>query len=191
MFDVASDRRAGLLVPLFSCATTKSWGIGELADLPAVAAWLKAAGQRAIQLLPINEMAPAQHSPYSAISAMAIDPIYIRVPDVPEFVAIGGEAALNAADRAELRDVRHAARVDYATIRRLKSMWLRRAFEQFVDTEWRADTSRALSLSRFITEQAWWLDEYGLFRALHAQQDERPWTEWPPELQRRDSSALG
>ena len=58
-----------------------------------LAAWLAAAGQRVLQLLPLNEMAPGQQSPYSAISAMAIDPIYITVPSVPEFVALGGEAA--------------------------------------------------------------------------------------------------
>ena len=28
-------------------------------------------------------------------------------------------------------------------------------------------------------EHAWWLDDYALFRALHARHEERPWTEWP------------
>ena len=56
--------------------------------------WLSGAGQRILQLLPINEMAPGQQSPYSAISSMAIDPIYIRLPGVPEFAAMGGEASL-------------------------------------------------------------------------------------------------
>src|SRR5438445_13748672 len=39
--------------------------------------------------LPI--LAPGQHSPYSAISAMAIDPIFISLRNVPEFEALGGE----------------------------------------------------------------------------------------------------
>ena len=42
-------------------------------------------------MLPLNEMAAGQQSPYSAVSAMAIDPIFIRLPDVPEFAALGGE----------------------------------------------------------------------------------------------------
>ena len=57
----------------------RSWGIGEIGDLAPLTAWLAAGGQRALQLLPINEMAPSQQSPYSAISAMAIDPIYISL----------------------------------------------------------------------------------------------------------------
>ena len=143
-------RHTGVLVPLFSCSSTTSWGIGDLGDLAPMAAWLAAGGQRVMQLLPLNEMAPGQHSPYSAISAMAIDPIFIRVPDVPEFDAIGGEVALGAADRDELERVRRAPRIDYAAVRRLKSDWLRVTFDRYVDREWRRETKRARSLRRFI-----------------------------------------
>ena len=72
MTDRAAGRRAGLLIPLFSCPSAASWGIGEIGDVGTMAAWLAGAGQRVLQLLPINEMAPGQQSPYSAISAMAM-----------------------------------------------------------------------------------------------------------------------
>ena len=87
-----SGRRAGLLVPLFSIPSTNSWGVGEIGDLPAFGRWVRACGISAVQLLPINEMAEGQSSPYSALSAMAIDPIFITVTDVPEFVAAGEDA---------------------------------------------------------------------------------------------------
>ena len=48
-------RRAGLLIPLFACPSSTSWGIGEIGDLPVVASWLAAAGQRVLQLLPIKD----------------------------------------------------------------------------------------------------------------------------------------
>ena len=51
--------------------------------MPALARWMRGAGLRVLQVLPLNEMAPGQASPYSAISAMALDPIFISVPDVP------------------------------------------------------------------------------------------------------------
>src|SRR5437773_11032782 len=162
MSTLARRRRAGLLIPLFSCPSAASWGIGDIGDLPPLAAWLAAAGQQVLQLLPINEMAPGQQSPYSAISAMAIDPIFIRVSDVPEFEAIGGELALGAADRGDLDRVRRAPRIDYTTVRRLKNDWLRIAFERYVDREWKRETRRALYLKRFIGEQAWWIEEYAL-----------------------------
>src|SRR5471030_1515372 len=151
-------RRAGLLIPLFSCPSSGSWGIGDIGDLEPVTAWLADAGLRVLQLLPLNEMAPGQQSPYSAISAMAIDPIFIRVPDVAEFAALGGEAALAPADRDALALVRGARRVNHDAVRRLKQTALRAAFERFVEAEWRRDTERARSLRAYLREQAWWIE---------------------------------
>ena len=58
-------RQAGLLIPLFSCPSASSWGIGDIGDLPPLTKWLGGGGQRILQLLPINEMAPGQQSPRS------------------------------------------------------------------------------------------------------------------------------
>jgi len=170
-------RQSGLLIPLFSCPSASSWGIGDIGDLPPLTKWLSGGGQRILQLLPINEMAPGQQSPYSAISSMAIDPIYIRLPGVPEFEAIGGEASLSNGDRELLDAVRGAPAVDYGNVRRLKYTALRAAFERFMATEWGHDTPRARDLTAFNSEQAWWIEDYALFRAIHASHGERPWTE--------------
>ena len=190
MSKLAGHRRAGLLIPLFSCPSTASWGIGDIGDVAPVTAWLAAAGQRVLQLLPLNEMAPGLRSPYSAISAMAIDPVFICVPTVPEFAALGGEASLSAAERAELDRLRRVPRIEYEGVRRLKQTALKAAFEQFLDAEWCRDTERARGLKAFLSEHAWWIEDYALFRAIHAREDERPWTEWPEALQRRDPPAI-
>ena len=185
-----NTRRAGILIPLFSSAGERSWGIGDIGDLPHLTSWLAAGGQQVLQLLPINEMDPGEQSPYSAISAMAIDPIYLDVPAIPDFAAMGGEASLPAMDAAELARVRRSPSVQYSTIRWLKERALRIACDRFVDAEIRRDTERAKAFSRFLAEQAWWIDDYAIFRAIHASQDERPWTEWPEPLRRREPSAL-
>jgi len=183
-------RRAGLLVPLFSCPSATSWGIGDIGDLVPLAAWVSRAGLHLLQLLPLNEMAPGQQSPYSAISAMAIDPIFIRVASMPEFEALGGEAALAPGDREQLDAARRAPRIDYATVRRVKQAAFGAAFDRFHDAEWTRGTDRAAALRAFAADQSWWLDDYALFRAIHAREGERPWTEWPPPQQRRDPSAI-
>jgi 4-alpha-glucanotransferase len=187
---VAGQRRAGLLIPLFSCPTSASWGIGDIGDLAPTTAWLAAGGQRLLQLLPLNEMAFGQQSPYSAISAMAIDPIYIRLPDVPEFAALGGEAVMPGEDRASLDDARRARRVDYRTVRRLKHEALTAAFDRFRQAEWCRDTDRARALKAFVAAQRWWIEDYALFRAIHAREENRPWTEWAEPLRLRDPHAL-
>jgi 4-alpha-glucanotransferase len=183
-------RRAGLLIPLFSCPSTASWGIGDIGDVAPMTAWLAAGGQRVLQLLPLNEMAPGQQSPYSAISAMAIDPIFISLPAVPDFEALGGEASLSDAERGELEAVRQARAIRHERVRRLKQRALRAAFTRFVEVEWCPDTGRARALKGFLSAQAWWIEDYAIFRALHAREGDRPWTEWPEALQRRDPAAI-
>lgn len=184
------DRSAGLILPLFSCATSDGWGVGEFADLAALARWMEPAGLSLLQVLPLNEMAAGQQSPYSAMSAMAIDPIFIRVPGIAEFEALGGEGSLSPADRDALRCVKASRTIDYSTIRRLKHAALRAAFERFVEVEWKPGTERGRALGTFITAQAWWVEDYSIFRAIHAREGERPWTEWPDELQRREPAAI-
>ena len=183
-------RRSGLLIPLFSCVSTRSWGIGDIGDIEPICGWLAGAGQCILQLLPLNEMAPAQHSPYSAISAMAIDPIFISVPLVPEFAALGGEASLGAEDRETLASLRQSSRVEHHAVRPLKKRALRSAFERFLEREWRGNGDRGRAFGASVSEQAWWLEDYSLFRALHAREQERPWTQWPEALQRRDPPAI-
>ena len=189
-------RRAGILVPLFSIPSSRSWGIGEIGDIAPFARWLAAAGQRLLQLLPINEMPPGETSPYSALSAMAIDPQFISMADVDDFQAAGGEGALDAVTRVRLDAVRSSARIDYPEVRALKQHALRRAFAWFREHECgsrslaEARSAKAEALREFIDAERWWLDDYALFRALHAHYEERHWMEWPAPVRDRDEPAL-
>ena len=183
-------RQSGIAAPLFSLVSNRGWGIGEFSDLGAFAAWLTEAGQSVVQLLPIHEMPPIETSPYSAMTAMALDPIYLSVPDVPDFGGLGGDEALDSADRAEIARLRRSPRIEYAAVRRLKDRWLRRGFDRFLQMEVARGSPRATRFDQFTAAQAWWLDEYALFRALHARYDEQPWTEWPEPLSRFDAAAV-
>ena len=184
------SRRAGVLVPLFSIPSSRSWGIGEIGDIAAVSRWLEHAGLGVLQLLPINEMPPGESSPYSALSAMAIDPQFIGLDRLEDFDALGGERGLADGLRRQLDHIRTVPAIDYAGVRRLKGTVLRRCFEQFRDTELPGGTRRGAALTAYIRDQAWWLDDYALFRALHAREGERPWAEWPAPLRNREAEPL-
>ena len=184
------SRHGGLLVPLFSIPSASSWGVGEIADIPALAAWLRDCGLDVLQLLPLNEMTSAQNSPYGAISALALDPVYISVARVPEFRAIGGIEHLTPGTRDRLQDVQAARSIQYREVRRIKHEALDAAYRQFLGAEWRSGTARASEFETFRREQAWWLSDYALFRALHERFDARAWTEWPAALRDRDPDAL-
>ena len=184
------DRHAGLLVPLFSMPSSRSWGIGEIADIPLMAAWLRGAHQDLLQLLPINEMAVGQTSPYSAMTAMAIDPIYISVHAMADFAAIGGEDAMGGAWKNRLEAARQSGPVDYPLARQVKDEALGAAFAHFRSQEWERSSARADAFRDWVQDQSWWLEDYSLFRALHAREQERSWLEWPEALRRRVPSAL-
>ena len=108
-------------------------------------AWLAGAGQRVLQLLPLNEMAAGQQSPYSAISAMAIDPIYISVPRRARVRT--PPAAKRRSSAADARGPRRACdtspRVDYAHVRRAEEARAVGGLRTASADEWCRDTARA------------------------------------------------
>jgi 4-alpha-glucanotransferase len=188
---LAAGRSAGVLVPLFSLRSSESWGIGEIGDIPATAAWLASAHQSILQLLPVNELAPGETSPYSSLSAMAIDPQFISLRLLEDFSALGGEQALDERSTRALAAARARRRVvDYQTVRDVKMRALRRSFERFHEFEWSRDTPRAKGLRAFIASESWWLDDYSLYRAISAERGDRGWTSWEEPLRRRDPAAL-
>jgi 4-alpha-glucanotransferase len=188
--DFFHGRHAGVLVPLFSIPSRESWGIGEIPDLVRLGRWMREAGFGFVQLLPINEMAEGQNSPYSALSAMAIDPVFIAPARIPEVAALGGEQVLDPDEHRLLHHARAAPAVQYSTVRAIKHRVFRLAFGRFVQDEWLQRTARAHALDAFVAREAWWLQEYTLFRALHAREHGQHWREWEPPLRDRDAEAL-
>jgi 4-alpha-glucanotransferase len=178
------SRRAGISVPLFSLRSTRSWGIGEIGDIPAVVEWLRGAHQSVLQILPLNALAPSESSPYSALSAMAIDPQFISIWMMQD------GAELERKWEYEIEQVRQSSRIDYNGVRRLKTRALRASFERFLANDWGRDTADAADFRGYVDAESWWLDEYSVYRALRAEYGERAWTEWPEELRDREPSAM-
>jgi 4-alpha-glucanotransferase len=174
----ASGRHVGLAIPLFSIPSRRSWGIGEIPDLIALARWLGEAGLDFVQLLPVNEMHDGVNSPYSALSAMAIDPIYISLADVPEYAEDDPERQLSAAERQRLAAARVSPRVDYEAVRAVKHVALEQAFDRFLEREWRTDSPRADAFLEFTHREHWWLHVYAQFRALQDENGGADWRQW-------------
>src|SRR6476469_2178593 len=72
--NLSPDKKiAGVLAPLFALRREKDLGIGDLGALRQFIDWTAQIGFKLVQLLPINEMG-GDHSPYNAISAVALEP---------------------------------------------------------------------------------------------------------------------
>lgn len=185
-----TPRRSGVLIPLFSLVSSRSWGVGEFSDLPVFARWLEQAGQAFVQVLPILEIPDHETSPYSALTAMALDPIFVSVADLEDFEAIGGMKSFTDEDHAALAEVQNAPRVRHGVVRTLKRRWLRQCHDRFLREEAEPETARFRRFEAFTDREAWWLDDYALFRALRRAHGQRPWWEWPEPLAHRQAPAL-
>jgi 4-alpha-glucanotransferase len=186
----AAERRAGVLTPLFSLRSARSWGVGEFPDLEPLARLLAAAGQSVLQLLPLGEVGRAETSPYGALTAFGLDPTYLALEEVEEVAAVGVAAALGADGLVELERVRGASRVDYLAVRRLKGRALQAAFAHFRDHVLPGGGARAKAFEAFRAAQAGWLPDYALFRAVRDELDEAGWMHWPEPLRARVPAAL-
>ena len=183
------DRRiAGLNLPLFSIRSSSDWGVGEFPDLARVAPALERAGLHALMVLPLLEPSPGQESPYSPISAFALDPLYISLDLLPEMEALGGRAALGDEDRGWLRAARGAMSVRHDLIRPLKKRWLERCFDRF-RADVPAESARGRDFDAFREAQGAWLHDYALFRTL---KEHYPlsWRAWPEPLRLRDEATV-
>ena len=81
-FAIPNFKCAGVAIPIFSLRSRNSFGIGEFSDLKPMVDWAKKTGQKVIQTLPVNDtsrrLTNADSYPYSAITVMALHPIYIN-----------------------------------------------------------------------------------------------------------------
>ena len=184
-------RQAGCLIPLFSIRSPTGWGLGEVPDLVPFARWASSAGFSVVQVLPVHEASRGQSSPYAALSAFALDPVYIAVDALEDFDAAGGRDALTLEEQGELAALTSVPAVPWARVRALKQRALGLAFQAFLDGEWKNRSTRARQLEEYAREHADWLDDYVLFVTLH---DDRyggkPWTEWDRPLRDREPRAL-
>jgi len=184
-------RTAGVLIPLFSLRSATDWGVGEIPDLVPFARWASNVGIQVVQVLPVAEAARGQSSPYSALSAFAIDPVYLAIDALDDFAAAGGHDALTPADRKLLGELRTSPAVRWDEVRGLKTRALELAFQAFVQEQWQRKTRRARELERFAREQSVWIDDYALFVSIHDEaMGGRSWLEWPAPLRDRELGAL-
>jgi 4-alpha-glucanotransferase len=174
---------AGILAPLFGLRSENDLGIGDVAVLREFIDWAAEIGFKLVQLLPINETG-GDHSPYNAISAMAIEPttLYLAPGSPEDLTREDYDAALADVDLAKLR---HGA-VKHVAVKKLKRCLLEKAFANFSA---RASEDRRSTFQKFCEQESTWLNDYAFFRALMEENGENEaWDKWPAEQQQIDSA---
>jgi 4-alpha-glucanotransferase len=176
---------AGVLAPLFALRTETDLGIGDLEALRQFIDWAAKIGFKIVQLLPINEMG-GDHSPYNAISAVALEPTTLHLaPGSPE--DLSQEDFEEVIAQSDLEKLRKGA-VKHDRVRRLKIELLGKSFARFSRRS-ENDPASAAGFDAFCETEGAWLSDYAFFRALMGENgDTETWDQWPEEHRTADSA---
>ncbi|HSP45648.1 MAG TPA: 4-alpha-glucanotransferase [Chthoniobacterales bacterium] len=173
---------AGVLAPLFALRREDDLGIGDVEALRQFVDWAAGIGFKLVQLLPINEVG-GDHSPYNAISAVALEPGTLHLaPGSPEDLTQTDFDDVVA--QFDLPKLRKGA-VKHARIRRLKMALLEKAYCRFAELK----DDRTADFEAFSQRESEWLNDYTFFRALMEENGNREtWDQWREEHRRADSA---
>ena len=140
--------------------------------------FLSAASQRWWQMLPVGPPGYGE-SPYSAESAFAGNPFLVSLDEL----AVDG--LLDPRSLAPASPLR-ADRMEFVPMAAHRGAHLRAAFAAFSA---RPDRE-LLAFRTFRDENAGWLDDFALFRALKGAHGGAQWTKWDPGVRAREPRAL-
>ena len=170
-----ADLRAwGWAVQLAATRSRGSWGIGDLADLRALAAWSASAGAGFLAVGPLSAPNPGpdpEPSPYFPSTRRFGNPIHLRPEEVPGLDDESAAArALNGArriDRVAVQGVKLAA---------LERAWVAGGFDRDAFESWRSGEGAAL-------------ERWAAFSVL-AERHGPSWRTWPRLLRHPASEAV-
>jgi 4-alpha-glucanotransferase len=170
-------RASGVLLHVTSLPSP--YGIGDVG--PAALEWvdrLRDAGQTWWQALPLGPTGYG-NSPYQSLSSFAANGLLIS----PDSLIEDGLLRSSDCEGSPFP----AAAIDYDTVIPYKHRLLETAWNHFRAG---ARTDLRPAYEQFCNEQAHWLDDYALFRALKIRHQGAYYLEWPVDLIRRDPATL-
>lgn len=165
-------RCAGVL--LHPTSLPSPYGIGDLGDEAyKFIDWLKLAGQKLWQVLPLNPVGYGA-SPYQSPSAFAGNTTLISPEKLVEMnLLTKKDIALDYKDEGE--------QVDFVKVQAYKEKILHKAFANFT-----ADKA----YEEFCEANKYWLEDYALFVALKKFYKDKSWTKWEKPIKLRRPQAL-
>ena len=183
---LAGKRLLGVAVPVGALRGNGNSWVGEFPDLAEFAALCSQAGVGLIQLLPVNDTG-YESSPYSALTAFALHPLYLRITDLPEAALTPGFV-----DKVNALARRYSGerRFPFGELIRAKMELLRELYAiHRGDVAKRAQGAGPLAV--WIEENPW-VKEYAVYRRLKEENGEKSWKDWAAfrEVKAADIGAL-
>ena len=197
--DAERWRAFGLIANLYTVRGEHDWGIGNTSDLRELLQWGATIGAEFVGVNPLHALwnRGTEISPYSPVSRLYRNPLYLDVTAVPE-LRESPEALALLADpgfAAELRELRDGARVQYERIAELERPLLDELHRTFVEHHRGPDSARGRAYARYLEEQGEALRDFATFVALDevltAEQGAPSWfRHWPDGVRSCEGDAV-
>lgn len=161
-----TERRAGLLLPLFSVPGNQ--GIGDFGQKTIrMIDEIAKAGYKIWQILPL-QMTGISHSPYQNLSSFAGDPIYINIDRLSEMGLLTQSSIINC---NKFKDY-----IYYDEVRSFKENYFRRAFRTF-----KKNFEKFEAEFNAFKEEAFWLKDWTLYSLFKSLYNFESWDAWEEE----------
>ncbi len=174
---IGIQRRAGVVVPLFSVYSERSIGIGEIPDIKLLIEWCKKTRISIIQLLPLNDVGD-DFAPYSSVSTFALDPMYLSLRNL---TGVDTSPYENELIKIKKKSRPIFGKVNYK-IKKLK-----------IDLLWliyKSHQTNSDEFNSFIENNSYWLKDYALYKVISEDNPHRGWDKWDDNLRNRDEDSL-
>ena len=187
--DVLDGQNAfGLIANLYTLRSESNWGVGDFSDLAEVARWGASIGAEFVGVNPLHALLNRGHdvSPYSPVSRLFRNPIYIDVTRVPELEYAPEVSERLAAPElaAELADLRESTHVRYEQVMAVKGLALARLHRVFLERSAHVARDRADEYEAFVARSNPALTRFATWMTI-AEREGGDWRRWPEAL--RDS----
>ncbi len=188
--ELLQKRTNGILLPVSAMKTETDWGVGDFSSLCEWVRFLGGLGTKIVQILPLQETAPGQTCPYSALSAFAIDPVYIDVTAVEE-VQASARARRTVEDlQGEIVAWRLSRKALFKPVKEAKLRVLWQAYQFFLEHDFKCSTPRAQAFEAYCSANSSWLRNYCVFRAAKEFFHWQTWKDWPEGLRNFEPYAV-
>ena len=167
----------GWSAQVYAARSRQSWGIGDLADLRRLAQWSKDLGARMVLINPLlaaSPVLPQEASPYSPSSRRYLNPLYLRIEDLPGAARLGHDLQRLAMLGRALNEDRH---IDRDRVFLLKQEALQLLWSHFEEDP---------TFEQFRIVEGRPLHQFAIFCAL-AETYGSSWRQWPSAYRRADS----
>ena len=176
-------RGFGITANLYTVRSARNWGAGDLGDLSTLAEWTAQAGGDFVGVNPLHALRNSGYdvSPYSPITRLFRNPLYIAVENIPELAydLWARERIASPEVQAELAELRGAHMIDYGRVTAVRAPILDSLFRTFLAHERGGATARGRAYARYVEREDPQLTQFAIFMAISEREgpDARQWPE--------------